>query len=73
MTSPQTGSASLGPAGRPDRSVVGVATVVVLGAILSILDITIVNVAINELAAQFDATLDPSSGWLRPTCWLWPR
>jgi hypothetical protein len=44
--------------GRPpgkllDRALLGVASVVVLGAIMSILDTTIVNVAINTLARRF--------------------
>ena len=34
-----------------------VASVVVLGAIMSILDVTVVNVAINTLAQEFDTTL----------------
>ena len=34
-----------------------IASVVVLGAIMSILDVTVVNVAINTLAQEFDTTL----------------
>jgi EmrB/QacA subfamily drug resistance transporter len=50
------------PEGRPrhdglDRELVAVATVVVLGAIMSILDTTIVNVAIDALAGDLDAPL----------------
>jgi EmrB/QacA subfamily drug resistance transporter len=37
--------------------VLAVAMVVVLGAIMSILDVTVVNVAINHLASEFDAPL----------------
>jgi EmrB/QacA subfamily drug resistance transporter len=40
-----------------DAAVLKVAGVVVLGAIMSILDITVVNVAINTLANEFDTTL----------------
>ena len=40
-----------------------VAWVVVLGAIMSILDVTVVNVAINTLAAEFDTTL-PTIQWV---------
>ena len=38
------------PDGKLDRGLLLVATVVVLGAIMSILDTTVVNVAINTLA-----------------------
>ncbi|UGS37045.1 DHA2 family efflux MFS transporter permease subunit [Capillimicrobium parvum] len=40
-----------------DRGLILVASVVVLGAIMSILDTTVVNVAINTLARDFDAPL----------------
>jgi EmrB/QacA subfamily drug resistance transporter len=40
-----------------DRGVLLVASVVVLGAIMSILDVTVVNVAINTLAKDFGTTL----------------
>ena len=40
-----------------DRGVLAVAGVVVLGAIMSILDVTIVNVAIKELAKEFNSPL----------------
>jgi MFS family permease len=40
-----------------DNGVLKVAGVVVLGAVMSILDVTVVNVAINTLAAEFDTTL----------------
>ena len=40
-----------------DRELMLVAWVVVLGAIMSILDVTVVNVAINTLAKEFDTTL----------------
>ena len=40
-----------------DRGVLAVAGVVVLGAIMSILDVTIVNVAINDLAKEFNTSL----------------
>ncbi|WP_242614214.1 DHA2 family efflux MFS transporter permease subunit [Actinomadura roseirufa] len=40
-----------------DRGVLAVAMVVVLGAIMSILDVTVVNVAINDLAREFETPL----------------
>src|SRR4051794_3765221 len=40
-----------------DRELMMVASVVVLGAIMSILDVTVVNVAINTLAREFQTTL----------------
>jgi len=40
-----------------DRGVLAVAMVVVLGAIMSILDITVVNVALKHLTEDFDAPL----------------
>ena len=40
-----------------DGAVLKIAGVVVLGAIMSILDITVVNVALNTLAAEFETTL----------------
>ena len=40
-----------------DKGVLKVAGVVVLGAVMSILDVTVVNVAINTLAREFDTTL----------------
>jgi EmrB/QacA subfamily drug resistance transporter len=42
---------------RLDRDVLLVASVVVLGAIMSILDVTVVNVAINTLARDFHTSL----------------
>ena len=46
-----------------DRDLLLVASVVVLGAIMSILDVTVVNVAINTLAREFDTTL-PTIQWV---------
>lgn len=40
-----------------DARLIRIAAVVIVGAFMSILDVTIVNVAINELATEFDATL----------------
>jgi EmrB/QacA subfamily drug resistance transporter len=40
-----------------DRDVLAVAMVVVLGAIMSILDVTVVNVAIRDLAQEFNSPL----------------
>src|SRR5512135_466589 len=42
---------------RVDRALLAIASVVVLGTIMSILDTTVVNVAINTLAAQFHTNL----------------
>jgi EmrB/QacA subfamily drug resistance transporter len=46
-----------GASGGLDRGVIAVAMCVVLGAIMSILDVTVVNVAINHLAKAFNAPL----------------
>ncbi len=46
-----------------DRELTLVASVVVLGAIMSILDVTVVNVAINTLAREFHTTL-PTIQWV---------
>ena len=46
-----------------DRGVLAVAAVVVLGAIMSILDVTVVNVAINTLAKDFNTSL-PTIQWV---------
>ncbi|HMJ03181.1 MAG TPA: MFS transporter, partial [Conexibacter sp.] len=40
-----------------DRGLLAISSVVVLGAIMSILDTTIVNIAINHLSQDFDAPL----------------
>jgi EmrB/QacA subfamily drug resistance transporter len=42
---------------RIDREVLAVSSVVVLGTIMSILDVTVVNVAINTLATEFHTSL----------------
>ena len=42
---------------RVDRALLAVASVVVLGTIMSILDTTVVNVAINTLAREFNTSL----------------
>jgi EmrB/QacA subfamily drug resistance transporter len=44
-------------AGGLDRGVLAVAIVVVLGAIMSILDVTVVNVALKHLSEDFNASL----------------
>jgi EmrB/QacA subfamily drug resistance transporter len=49
--------------GALDRALLGIATVVVLGTIMSILDTTIVNIAINHLSEDFDAPL-PTIQWV---------
>src|SRR3954467_15525411 len=45
------------PDGKLDRRILTIASVVVLGAIMSTLDTTVVNVAINTLARDFDTDL----------------
>ena len=55
-TSAATGGKPAGGNGL-DRGVMTVASVVVLGAVMSILDVTVVNVAINTLAREFDSPL----------------
>ena len=40
-----------------DRGLIGVSIVVVLGTVMSILDTTIVNVAINTLSRDFHTSL----------------
>jgi EmrB/QacA subfamily drug resistance transporter len=56
-TTPPERSDSSSDSGTLDRNVLLVASVVVLGAIMSILDVTVVNVAINALAQEFETTL----------------
>ena len=63
LTAPASQKAADGTLKEPDagggldRGVLVVAGVVVLGAIMSILDVTVVNVAINDLAKEFNTTL----------------
>ncbi|MEU8347564.1 DHA2 family efflux MFS transporter permease subunit [Spirillospora sp. NPDC048832] len=64
MTAPASQATADGPplkqpdaGGGLDRGVLAVAGVVVLGAIMSILDVTVVNVAINDLAKEFNTSL----------------
>src|SRR5215210_7582240 len=57
--STQTTTAAPPPASRGlDRGLLTVAIVVVLGAIMSILDTTVVNVAISHLTTDFDTSLE---------------
>jgi EmrB/QacA subfamily drug resistance transporter len=58
-STPATPSADAPPAAtdKLDRGVLLVASVVVLGAIMSILDVTVVNVAIKTLAVDFNTSL----------------
>jgi EmrB/QacA subfamily drug resistance transporter len=46
-----------------DRALLSIASVVVLGTIMSILDVTVVNVAINTLATDFHTSL-PTIQWV---------
>ncbi len=48
---------------RLDRALLAISAVVVLGAIMSILDTTIVNIAINHLSADFHSPL-PTIQWV---------
>ncbi len=63
LTAPASQKTADGPLKEPDagggldRGVLVVAGVVVLGAIMSILDVTVVNVAINDLAKEFNTSL----------------
>src|SRR5688572_13587640 len=41
-----------------DRGLLTISSVVILGAIMSILDVTVVNVAINSLTQDFDTSLE---------------
>src|SRR4051794_41761045 len=50
------------PDGKLDRRILTIASVVVLGAIMSILDTTVVNVAINTLARDFHTELSTLQG-----------
>ena len=50
-------SSATAPEGGLDRALLAVAGVVVLGAVMSILDTTVVNVAINTLSRDFDTSL----------------
>ena len=56
MSSPQNGAAAA-PAKVFDKALISVAIVVVLGTFMSILDTTIVNVAINTLSKDFNTDL----------------
>ena len=58
-----TAAADAMPDSHISRALLMVAGVVVLGAIMSILDATVVNVAINTLAARFHTTL-PTIQWV---------
>ena len=60
-----------------DAAVLKIAGVVVLGAIMSILDITVVNVALPTFQAEFgsrghEIAYSTSRGPSRPTHWRWP-
>jgi EmrB/QacA subfamily drug resistance transporter len=61
MSTPATDASSGGAA--LDRNLMLIASVVVVGAVMSILDVTVVNVAINTLARDFETTL-PTIQWV---------
>ena len=54
---PRTQASARRDAGALDRGTMIVASVVLLGAVMSILDTTVINVAINRLALDFNAPL----------------
>jgi EmrB/QacA subfamily drug resistance transporter len=54
---PAAGTATTG-SDKLDRRVLAIGGVVVLGAIMAMLDITVVNVALDRLIIEFDSTLD---------------
>jgi EmrB/QacA subfamily drug resistance transporter len=54
---PAAGTATAG-SDKLDRRVLAIGGVVVLGAIMAMLDITVVNVALDRLIIEFDSTLD---------------
>src|SRR5262249_14267268 len=56
--SSQAGPAAPGAADKLDRDVLKVAVVVVAGAIMAILDVTVVNVAMQKLMLQFNTSFD---------------
>jgi hypothetical protein len=51
-----------------DREIIVIASVVVIGAIMSILDTTIVNVALATLGRDLHASLSTIQ-WSRPVTW----
>src|SRR5215203_2333260 len=64
MASSPSSTTTSSPGGdKLDKALMRVAWVVVLGAIMSILDVTVVNVAINTLAREFETTL-PTIQWV---------
>jgi hypothetical protein len=52
-----------------DRTILAIGGVVVLGAIMAMLDVTVVNVALDQLIDEFDSTLDTMQWVAR---WHWP-
>jgi MFS family permease len=71
----QTGTDMTGrpAAGSPDRlltpEILSLAAAVVLGAIMTILDATIVNAALPTLGKDFHASIAAISGYRPSTCW----
>jgi len=63
VSPPEQTPPSGGASSTIDRALLTVAAVVVLGTIMTILDTTVVNVAINTLAAKFHTTL-PTIQWV---------
>lgn len=56
-TTAPTASAPAADTPIPSRGIAAIALVVVLGSVMSVLDVTVVNVALNHLAQDFDAPL----------------
>jgi EmrB/QacA subfamily drug resistance transporter len=62
LTQPTTPTPTAGAATNAseklDRRILAIGGVVVLGAIMAMLDVTVINVALDELIVRFDTTLD---------------
>lgn len=70
---PAAGAAVTGEDLKLDRRVIMIGSVVVLGAIMAMLDITVVNVALDHLIVEFDSPWTRCSGSPPATPWRWPR
>ncbi|MFD6951158.1 MULTISPECIES: hypothetical protein [unclassified Nocardiopsis] len=63
---PRTGS-EVPP--RLDAALLRLSGVLLVGACATLLDSTVVTVAVDRLSWTFDAPVPRSSGWPPPTCW----
>ena len=57
-TTPTPAAAATNASEKLDRRILAIGGVVVLGAIMAMLDITVINVALDQLIIEFDTTLD---------------